>query len=152
SFGALALHAGDYAVIPTSATHRFVPRAEARVLFIESSGHVRPPHRYLSADGQFLEHAPYSERDLRGPAELHPEEGEAEVLVRHRGGLTTYTYRDHPFDVVGWDGCLYPYALSIHDFEPIVKRFHAPPPVHQTFEAPNVVICSFCPRPYDFDP
>ena len=72
--------------------------------------------------------------------------------MRHRDGLTRYTYVDHPFDVVGWDGCLYPYAFSIHDFEPIVKRFHAPPPVHQTFEAPNVVVCSFCPRPFDFDP
>jgi homogentisate 1,2-dioxygenase len=74
------------------------------------------------------------------------------VLVRHRGGLTRYTYAHHPFDVVGWDGCLYPYAFSIHDFEPIVKRFHAPPPVHQTFEGPNLVVCSFCPRPFDFDP
>jgi len=74
------------------------------------------------------------------------------VLVRHRGGLTRYTYRHHPFDVVGWDGCVYPFVLSIHDFEPIVKRFHAPPPVHQTFEADGLVVCSFCPRPFDFDP
>jgi homogentisate 1,2-dioxygenase len=80
------------------------------------------------------------------------EEGETDVLVRQRDGLTRYTYLHHPFDVVGWDGCLYPYALSIHDFEPIVKRFHAPPPVHQTFEGPGFVVCSFCPRPFDFDP
>jgi homogentisate 1,2-dioxygenase len=107
----------------------------------------------LSAEGQFLEHAPYSERDLRAPdGPRVTDEGETPVLVRHRGGLTRYTYLHHPFDVVGWDGCVYPYALSIHDFEPIVKRFHAPPPVHQTFEGPNFVVCSFCPRPFDFDP
>ena len=153
-FGPLHLAAGDYVVIPTSTTHRLVaPDGLARVLVVEARGHVRPPARYLSADGQFLEHAPYSERDLRAPdGPLVVEEGETPVLVRHRGGVTRYTYLHHPFDVVGWDGCLYPYAFSIHDFEPIVKRFHAPPPVHQTFEGPNFVICSFCPRPFDFDP
>jgi len=154
AFGPLHLAAGDYGIIPTSTTHRLVAHGGlARVLVIEARGHVRPPARYLSADGQFLEQAPYSERDLRAPD--RPEvvdEGETPVLVRHRGGLTRYTYLHHPFDVVGWDGCVYPYALSIHDFEPIVKRFHAPPPVHQTFEGPNFVICSFCPRPFDFDP
>jgi homogentisate 1,2-dioxygenase len=153
-FGALVLRQGDYAVVPMSTTHRFVPySATVRTLVIEARGHVHPPRRYLSSDGQFLEHAPYSERDLRAPTEpLLVEEEGAAVLVRHRNGLTRYTYAHHPFDVVGWDGCLYPYALSIHDFEPIVKRFHAPPPVHQTFEAPNAVVCSFCPRPFDFDP
>jgi homogentisate 1,2-dioxygenase len=151
--GALTLTSGDYAVIPTSTTHRLVPNGLVRALVVEARGHIRPPRRYLSADGQLLEHAPYSERDLRPPAEpIVVDEGETPVLVRHRGGLTRYTYAHHPFDVVGWDGCLYPYALSIHDFEPIVKRFHAPPPVHQTFEGPNFVICSFCPRPFDFDP
>jgi homogentisate 1,2-dioxygenase len=153
-FGSLRLTAGDYAVIPTSTTHRYVPAGGlVRALVIEARGHVRPPHRYLSAEGQFLEHAPYSERDLRAPdGPRVTDEGETPVLVRHRGGLTRYTYLHHPFDVVGWDGCVYPYALSIHDFEPIVKRFHAPPPVHQTFEGPNFVVCSFCPRPFDFDP
>jgi len=153
-FGALELREGDYAVIPMSTTHRFVPRtATVRMLALEARGHVRPPRRYLSPEGQFLEHAPYSERDLRGPgAPLLVDDEGVTVLVRHRGGLTRYTYAHHPFDVVGWDGCLYPYAFSIHDFEPIVKRFHAPPPVHQTFEGPNFVVCSFCPRPFDFDP
>ena len=153
-FGALAVGPGDYVVVPMSTTHRFVPdTATVRVLIIEASGHVRPPRRYMSPEGQFLEHAPYSERDLRGPDRpLVVDDDVATVLVRHRGGMTRHTYAHHPFDVVGWDGCLYPYALSIHDFEPIVKRFHAPPPVHQTFEAPNVVVCSFCPRPFDFDP
>lgn len=153
-FGALDLHAGDYVVVPTSTTHRYVPRsATVRTLVLEARGHVHPPKRYLSDEGQFLEHAPYSERDLRAPEEpLFVEDEGATVLVRHRNGLTRYTYAHHPFDVVGWDGCLYPYAFSIHDFEPIAKRFHAPPPVHQTFEGPHFVVCSFCPRPYDFDP
>jgi homogentisate 1,2-dioxygenase len=153
-FGALTVGAGDYVVIPTSTTYRFVPRTGVvRALILEASGHIRPPRRYLSPDGQFLEHAPYSERDLRAPGgPLLVDGDDADVLVRHRGGLTRYTYAHHPFDVVGWDGCLYPYAFSIHDFEPIVKRFHAPPPVHQTFEGPNLVVCSFCPRPFDFDP
>jgi homogentisate 1,2-dioxygenase len=107
----------------------------------------------LSAAGQFLEQAPYCERDLRGPiTPLLVEGEEVEVLVRHRAGGTRYLYATHPFDVVGWDGCLYPYAFNIADFEPIVGRVHLPPPVHQTFEGPNFVICSFCPRPFDFDP
>jgi homogentisate 1,2-dioxygenase len=153
-FGTMTAGAGDYVVIPRATTYRLVPRGgPVRILIVEASGHVHPPRRYLSAEGQFLEHAPYSERDLRGPERpLVVEAPDASVLVRHRGGLTRYTYSHHPFDVVGWDGCLYPYIFSIHDFEPIVKRFHAPPPVHQTFEAPNAVVCSFCPRPFDFDP
>jgi homogentisate 1,2-dioxygenase len=153
-FGALAVGPGDYVVLPMSTTHRIVPHtATVRALIVEASGHVRPPRRYLSDDGQFLEHAPYSERDLRAPeVPIAVDDEAATVLIRHRGGLTRHTYAHHPFDVVGWDGCLYPYALSIHDFEPLVKRFHAPPPVHQTFEAPGVVVCSFCPRPFDFDP
>ncbi|HXB47021.1 MAG TPA: homogentisate 1,2-dioxygenase domain-containing protein, partial [Streptosporangiaceae bacterium] len=134
--------------------HRWLPSAgRVDALVIEASGHIRPPRRYLSPVGQFLEHAPYSERDLRGPEGPLLAEGEdVPVVVRNRAGLTTLTYAHHPFDVVGWDGCLYPYAFNIADFEPIVKRTHAPPPVHQTFEGPNFVICSFCPRPLDFDP
>jgi homogentisate 1,2-dioxygenase len=154
-FGALEVTTGDYVVVPTSTTYRLVPGGEGplAVLVAEARGHIRFPNRYLSATGQLLEHAPYSERDLRAPDEpLFVEGGPTPVLVRHRGGLTRYTYAHHPFDVVGWDGCLYPFAFSIHDFEPIVKRFHAPPPVHQTFEGPGFVVCSFCPRPFDFDP
>ncbi len=154
-YGVLELSAGDYLVVPTATTYRVVPSGgqPLRALIVEGRGHIRPPHNYLSSTGQFLEHAPYSERDLRAPAEPHlVDEGETAVLVRHRGGLTRYTYAHHPFDVVGWDGCLYPYVFSIHDFEPIVKRFHAPPPVHQTFAGPGFVVCSFCPRPFDFDP
>jgi homogentisate 1,2-dioxygenase len=154
-YGVLDATAGDYVVVPAGTTHRWVvPDGEpTRTLVLEARGHVGPPARYLSPRGQFLEHAPYSERDLRGPSAPHVvDDEETTVLVRHRDGLTRYTYAHHPFDVVGWDGCLYPYAFSIHDFEPIVKRFHAPPPVHQTFEGPNFVVCSFCPRPFDFDP
>ncbi|RJL30936.1 homogentisate 1,2-dioxygenase [Bailinhaonella thermotolerans] len=153
TYGAMDVGAGDYVVIPTGTIHRFVPiEGPVKALVIEASGHVRPPKRYLSKHGQFLEHAPYSERDLRAPSEPHlVEDGETPVLVRTRGGLTRLTYAHHPFDVVGWDGFLYPYAFNINDFEPIVKRTHAPPPVHQTFEGPNFVICSFCPRPLDFD-
>jgi homogentisate 1,2-dioxygenase len=152
--------AGDYVVVPRGTIHRWTPSGgtgtggePAQALVIEARGHIRPPRRYLSQYGQFLEHAPYCERDLRGPdGPLLADAEDVPVLVRNRGGLTMLTYAYHPFDVVGWDGCLYPYAFNIADFEPIVKRTHAPPPVHQTFEGPNFVICSFCPRPLDFDP
>jgi homogentisate 1,2-dioxygenase len=153
AYGAMEVGEGDYVVVPTGAIHRWVPDGPVTALVIEASGHIRPPKRYLSQHGQFLEHAPYSERDLRAPAEPFLVDGEeVTVLVRTRGGLTRLTYANHPFDVVGWDGCLYPYAFNIRDFEPIVKRTHAPPPVHQTFEGPGFVICSFCPRPLDFHP
>ncbi len=153
TFGALELHEGDYAIIPTSVIHRVVPDGEVRLLAIEATGHIGPPKRYLSVRGQFLEHAPYCERDLRAPAEpLLVSRRETEVLVQHRRGWTRYTYARHPFDVVGWDGCLYPWAFSIHDFEPITGRIHQPPPVHQTFEGPNFVICSFVPRKVDYHP
>jgi homogentisate 1,2-dioxygenase len=157
-YGSIDATAGDYVVIPRGTIHRWLPAGPAsqppftEALVVEASGHIRPPRRYLSQYGQFLEHAPYSERDLRGPDGPLLAEGQDEpVLVRHREGLSVLTYAQHPFDVVGWDGCLYPYAFNIADFEPIVKRTHAPPPVHQTFEGPNFVICSFCPRPLDFD-
>jgi homogentisate 1,2-dioxygenase len=152
-YGALPVDEGDYVIIPTSATYRVVPQGELRLYILEATGHIGPPKRYLSAKGQFLEHAPYCERDLRGPDEPLTVEGEdVEVLVRHRAGLTKFTYAHHPFDVVGWDGCLYPWAFNIRDFEPITGRVHQPPPVHQTFEGPNFVVCSFCPRKVDYHP
>ena len=152
-FGSLEVSAGDYVVIPSSTTHRWVPRGQLRALIIEARGHITLPSRYLSEHGQLLEHAPFCERDLRGPEELlMSEQTDVEVLVRHRGGVTRYTYAHHPFDVVGWDGCLYPYAFSIHDFEPITGRLHQPPPVHQTFAGPGFVICSFVPRLFDYHP
>ncbi len=153
-FGLLAVTAGDYVVVPRSATHRWVVEDGSRLdlLVLEARGHIRPPARYLSATGQFLEQAPYCERDIRGPEGPHlaGDDGPAEVFVRHRGGVTRHTLASSPFDVVGWAGCLYPWALSIHDFEPIVGSIHQPPHVHQTFEGPGFVICSFVPRPYDF--
>jgi homogentisate 1,2-dioxygenase len=156
-FGALDVGEGDYLVMPTSTTHRWIVDGGGeplRLLVIEASGHIRPPRRYLSAVGQFLEHAPYCERDLHGPDEplVVADAGDTEVLVRHRAGLTRYVYDHHPFDVVGWDGCLYPYRFSIHDFEPITGRVHQPPPVHQTFQGPNFVVCSFVPRLFDYHP
>ena len=153
-FGPLEVSAGDYVVIPAGVIHQWVPGSEGfEALTIESRGHIKPPRRYLSKAGQFLEYAPYRERDLHGPAELAPiEEGEADVIVKREGRLSRITFRYHPFDVVGWNGCVYPYRFSIHDFEPIVGRIHQPPPVHQTFEGPGFVLCSFVPRLSDYDP
>jgi homogentisate 1,2-dioxygenase len=152
-YGAITVGDGDYVVIPTSCTYRVVPDQPMKILVLEATGHVGPPKRYLSAKGQFLEHSPFCERDLRGPTEPLLVDGEdVEVLVRHRAGLTRFTYANHPFDVVGWDGCLYPWAFNIRDFEPITGRVHQPPPVHQTFEGPNFVVCSFCPRKVDYHP
>jgi len=160
--GAFDIGAGDYVVIPTSTTYRIVPTGSdsLRTLSTEATGHIGPPKRYLSARGQFLENAPYCERDLRGPTEPFTATGEdVEVLVQHRSsdhnggvGWTRFTYAHHPFDVVGWDGSLYPYAFNIADFEPITGRVHQPPTVHQTFEGPNFVICSFVPRKVDYHP
>ena len=121
---------------------------------IEATGHIGPPKRYLSVRGQFLEHSPYCERDLRGAGRAAARRGRGRRGVRPappRAG-PRFTYANHPFDVVGWDGCLYPWAFSIHDFEPITGRVHQPPPVHQTFQGPNFVICSFVPRKVDYHP
>src|SRR5438552_1899560 len=154
TFGALPVGAGDYVVIPRSTTHRWVLDDLLRALVVEArSAHIQPPARYLNAQGQFVEGAPYCERDLRGPDELIADNGsDVDVLVRHRGGLTRLRYAHHPFDVAGWDGCVYPYAFNIADFQPIVGQVHQPPPVHQTFQGGGFVVCSFVPRPYDFHP
>ncbi|MBF2048051.1 MAG: homogentisate 1,2-dioxygenase [Elainella sp. C42_A2020_010] len=155
-YGILPYRAGDYLVIPTGVMWRMVPDMDVaqRLLIIEAQGHIEPPARYLNRYGQLLEHAPYSERDLRPPDHLltHDESGEFEVRVKARNRITTYLYLHHPLDVVGWDGYLYPYAFNIADFEPITGRIHQPPPVHQTFEAPGFVICSFVPRLFDYHP
>ncbi|MFT4658996.1 MAG: homogentisate 1,2-dioxygenase [Candidatus Aldehydirespiratoraceae bacterium] len=153
-FGRLEVGAGDYVVVPASTTHRWiVTDGPMQLLVIGSTGHVAQPRRYLSDQGQLLEHAPYCERDLRAPDGMVEEYGnDVPVLVRNRGGWSRHVHRDHPFDVVGWDGCIYPYVLSIHDFEPIVGSIHQPPPVHQTFELQGAVVCSFVPRPFDFHP
>lgn len=160
-FGDLAVGAGDYVIIPRATTHRWVLEGAepVRLYAIEAAGHIAPPKRYLSRYGQFLEHAPYSERDLRLPSEPRAVEAtDVEVLVKHRGhgpgGLvgSVHVVPHHPFDVVGWDGCLYPYAFNVADFEPITGRVHQPPPVHQVFEGPSFVVCNFVPRKVDYHP
>jgi len=154
-FGALTARQGDYVLLPTSTTHRWVPTGDAplRTLVVQSGGHIGAPRRYLSPRGQFLESAPYCERDLHGPTEpLQASGSDVDVLVRHRAGTSVLTYANHPFDVVGWAGCLYPYTFNVADFEPITGRVHQPPPVHQTFEGPRFVICSFVPRKVDYHP
>lgn len=158
-FGALSYRQGDYVLLPRATTHRWLPAEASRLYAIEASSHITPPKRYLSRFGQFLEHAPYCERDLVGPADPHVVEGrDVEVLVKHRGngagGIvgSRMTYATHPFDVVGWDGCLYPYTFNVEDFMPITGKVHQPPPVHQVFEGHNFVICNFCPRKVDYHP
>ncbi len=155
-YGILHYHSGDYLVIPTGVLWRIIPDAdvEQRMLVVETRGHIEPPSRYLNRYGQFLETAPYCERDLRPPEELitHDESGEFEVRVKARGGITRYLYTHHPLDVVGWDGHLWPFAFNIEDFEPITGRIHQPPPVHQTFAGNGFVLCSFVPRLFDYHP
>lgn len=156
-FGTLTYEPGDYLVIPTGVMWRLLPDADVpqRQLVVESAGgHIEPPRRYLSPHGQFVESAPYSERDIRPPDHLEPhdEAGEFEVRVKARGRISRYIYAHHPLDVVGWDGHLWPFAFNIRDFEPITGRVHQPPPVHQTFEGPGFVICSFVPRLFDYHP
>ncbi len=155
-YGRLRYRPGDYLVIPTGVVWRILPDAgvEQRMLVIEAFGHVEPPKRYLNNYGQFLEHSPFCERDIRPPDELvtFDEEGEFEVRVKARDRITRFLYRHHPLDVVGWDGHLWPYAFNIEDFEPITGRVHQPPPVHQTFDGPGFVICSFVPRLFDYHP
>jgi homogentisate 1,2-dioxygenase len=153
-FGDVPYSAGDYIVVPRGTTYRFRPDGEQRYLVFESPGLIEIPSRYRNEYGQLLEHAPFYHRDIHPPTELHThrDTGEFRVKVRVRDGYQTYVLDYHPFDVVGWDGYVYPWTFSIHDFEPITGRIHMPPPSHQTFEGRNFVICSFCPRKLDFDP
>lgn len=155
-FGDISYRPGDYLVIPTGTIWRILPDAEVeqRMLVIEAYGHIEPPKRYLNNYGQFLEHSPFCERDIRPPEGLvaHDEVGEFEVRVKARGQITRYLYDHHPLDVIGWDGHLWPYAFNIEDFEPITGRIHQPPPVHQTFDGPGFVVCSFVPRLFDYHP
>jgi homogentisate 1,2-dioxygenase len=158
-FGVLDVRQGDYVILPRSTTHRWVPVGSGplRLYVIEANSHIAPPKRYLTRFGQLLETAPYCERDLHGPGEPLIVEGtDVEVLVKHRGSRgitgTRYVYPTHPFDVVGWDGCLYPYTFNVSDFEPITGRVHQPPPVHQVFEGNGFVICNFVPRKVDYHP
>ncbi len=146
---------GDYLVIPRGMIYQIEFDSEDNRLFIVESMHpIYTPKRYRNWFGQLLEHSPFCERDIRPPSELETfdEEGEFLIKIKKEGILYSYTYASHPFDVAGWDGYNYPYAFSIHDFEPLTGRIHQPPPVHQTFETPAFVICSFVPRLYDYHP
>lgn len=163
SMGTLKFGPKDYIIMPKGVTYKMEfepPKGDGpanKFLVIETANgsHILPPPRYISKKtSQFLEHAPYCERDLRLP-ELpltYDEAGEFEVRIKARQQIHSYIYDYHPLDVVGWDGCYYPYIFNIDDFSPIVGKHHMPPPTHQTFEAHNFVICSFCPRLLDFHP
>ncbi len=154
-FGKLVYMPGDYLVIPRTTIYRIKPNpGKSRFLITESSSPVETVNRYRNEMGQLLEHSPYCERDIRTPSDvvLEKEPGRYLVRVKKSGAIHDFIYKHSPFDVVGWDGCLYPYALSIHDFEPITGRIHQPPPVHQTFQAKDFVICSFVPRLFDYHP
>lgn len=161
SMGTLEFHEKDYIIVPKGVIYKMVfndaPKdgPENRFLCIETmnASHILPPPRYISKQtSQFLEHAPYCERDLRLPQLplTYDEVGEFEVRIKARNCIHSYIYDYHPLDVIGWDGCYYPYCFNIDDFSPIVGKVHMPPPTHQTFEAHNFVICSFCPRMLDF--
>ena len=171
-FGAFEVGEGDYVIIPRATTHRWVPKRSGkdplRTICIEGNSHISPPKRYLSKYGQLLEHSPYCERDLRLPQgpllaeDVGAKAGdETEVFIKHRGGGpassggivgTVHVLPFHPLDVVGWDGCLYPYVFNVSDYEPITGRIHQPPPAHQVFEGWNFVVCNFVPRKVDYHP
>ncbi|MDX6738777.1 homogentisate 1,2-dioxygenase [Actinocorallia sp. A-T 12471] len=159
-FGALPFRQGDYVIVPRGTAHRWVPEGgqPVRLYCVESSGHIAPARRYLTQSGQFLEDAPYCERDLRAPTSplLIEEPGPVELLVKHRSphGLdgTSYLLPHHPFDVVAWDGCLYPYTLNIADFEPSTGRVDRPPPTHLVFESTGFIIGNSTPRKPDSHP
>ena len=156
-YGNMEYGEGDYLVIHRGILHRFrmnLAGEQTKLVVFESRGHVRYPSRYKNEFGQLIEGAPYSERDIRVPLELAPrdEMGNFPLYVKQYDGINELVLDHHPFDVVGWDGYFYPWAFNIRDFESIVGRVHQPPPVHQTFQGDGFVVCSFCPRPYDFHP
>ncbi len=154
-YGELNFSYGDYIVLPRGTIYQIHFNDEKNRLFIVESFHpIRYPKRYTSRNGQLMEHAPFCERDIRGPENLitKDEKGDFIIKTKKKGLLYGIHYGTHPFDVIGWDGCCYPFIFSIHDFEPITGRVHQPPPVHQTFETDAFVVCSFVPRLYDYHP
>lgn len=154
-YGQIPFKFGDYLIIPRGTIYQFHFNGEDNRLFIvESFSPITTPKRYRNDQGQLLEHSPFCERDIRRPENLETfdELGDFMVMIKKQGLIYPYTYGTHPFDFIGWDGYHYPYAFSIHNFEPITGRLHQPPPVHQTFEAHNFVVCSFVPRKYDYHP
>ncbi|MFD1019223.1 homogentisate 1,2-dioxygenase [Thalassobacillus hwangdonensis] len=155
-FGTIHYKKGDYVIIPIGTIYRVIPNLEEdnKIFFVESFSQLTTPRRYRNEYGQLLEHSPFCERDMRGPEKLetYDEKGEFEVLTKSRGYIHSHIFNHHPLDVVGWDGYLYPWVFNIADFEPITGRIHQPPPVHQTFEGHNFVVCSFVPRLFDYHP
>lgn len=153
-FGTLSFGPGDYLVIPAGTIYQLEVTEQVRYLFLESPSPIEIPKRYRNEYGQMLEHAPFCERDIRVPDYQEPidESGRFSVQVKKRNGVTLLELAHHPFDVIGWDGYVYPYAFNISDFEPITGRVHQPPPVHQTFAGENFVVCSFVPRMFDYHP
>ena len=154
-YGSVEFEYGDYLVIPRGTIYQIDFKSqENRLLYVESFSPVLTPKRYRNYFGQLLEHSPFCERDFKLPQNLetYDEIGEFKIYIKKKGILYSYIYENHPFDVVGWDGLNYPYAISIFDFEPLTGRIHMPPPIHQQFEGNNFVICSFVPRLYDYHP
>jgi homogentisate 1,2-dioxygenase len=154
-FGNISFEYGDYLIIPRGMIYQIdFDTEDNRILFAESFDPIYTPKRYRNWFGQLLEHSPFCERDYKLPQDLetHDEKGEFVMKIKKEGVLHEMVYASHPFDVVGWDGYNYPYGFSIHNFEPITGRVHQPPPVHQTFETKTFVVCSFCPRLYDYHP
>ncbi len=154
-YGQLPFSYGDYIVLPRGSIYQInFHTASNRLFIVESFSPLRFPKRYMSRFGQLMEHSPYCERDIRPPQDLQTidEKGDFLIRAKKKGVLYGLHYGTHPFDVIGWDGCCYPYIFSIHDFEPITGRVHQPPPVHQTFETNSFVVCSFVPRLYDYHP
>jgi homogentisate 1,2-dioxygenase len=154
-YGSIDFEYGDYIVIPRGTVYQIhFNSSDNKLLFIESHAPIETPSRYRNQYGQFMEHSPFCERDFKLPhsLETHDEEGEFLINIKKRGLIYPYIYQTHPFDVVGYDGCCYPYAMSIFNFEPITGRIHMPPPIHQQFQSKNFVVCSFVPRMYDYHP
>ena len=155
NYGKIPFKYGDYLIIPRGTIYQIDFNDENnRLLYVESFDPIYTPSRYRNHFGQFLENSPFCERDMQLPQNLEAidEKGEFTLKIKKQGMMWEYVYRNHPFDVVGWDGFNYPYAFSIFDFEPITGRIHLPPPIHQTFEAAGFVVCSFVPRLYDYHP
>ncbi|MBK7232609.1 MAG: homogentisate 1,2-dioxygenase [Saprospiraceae bacterium] len=154
-YGKIQFDYGDYIVIPRGTIYQIhFNTPQNRLLYIESFSPIEFPERYRNRSGQFLEHSPFCERDLKLPIDLetHDECGDFKINIKKRGLIYPYIYGTHPFDVVGYDGCCYPYAMSIFNFEPITGRIHMPPPIHQQFQSKQFVVCSFVPRLYDYHP
>ena len=153
NFGTLDLNPGDYAIIPRGVIWQIDVKDTIEILVIETAGPIKTPKRYRNNAGQLLEFAPFSERDIKVP-KLTPtiNGGPVNVKVKLRQGIQSYEYKYNPFDVVGWDGYLFPWVFNIHDFMPITGKVHQPPPVHQVLQAPGLVICNFVPRLFDYHP